>query len=138
MFKVGDTVKLKNYDKYRDYREHRGEIATIESAIYDDMFDYGIDWVDGEHSSVKKNNLILLWEAGNKPKEVKMDKAKFGIKYDRDEDPVEFFETTKEAEKRIKELLGEDDVDKESIYLFEVGNKWRVDQPVKYDLIEVK
>ena len=130
-FKVGDTVKLKSYAVYADYRRHRGEIATIESAIRDDVFDYGIEWVDGERSNVEKNNLILL-------KEVKMDKAKFGIKYDRDEDPVEFFETTKEAEKRIKELLGEDDVDKESIYLFEVGNKWKVDQPVKYDLVEVK
>ena len=82
--------------------------------------------------SLRRNYLKELF------KEVKMDKAKFGIKYDRDEDPVEFFETTKEAEKRIKELLGEDDVDKESIYLFEVGNKWKVDQPVKYDLVEVK
>ena len=71
-------------------------------------------------------------------KEAKMDKVKFGIKYDRDEDPVEFFKTKKEAEKRVEEILQDNEVDKTSIYLLEVGKKWKVSQPVSYELTELE
>ena len=70
-------------------------------------------------------------------KEVSMDKAKFGVKYEKSSDPVEFFETKKEAEKRIVQLLDDVTVDKTSVYLFEVGKVWEVERPISYTLKEV-
>jgi hypothetical protein len=71
-------------------------------------------------------------------KEVKMKNVKYGVKYDRSTDPVEFFETKKEAEKRITELLDDNDVKKTTICLFEVGEVWEVTRPVTYELVKVK
>ena len=143
-FKEGDLIsctidgtfvkEAKIHREYCGYGYHWFICQNLKKGVgCKNRLGYKFSWisVDDNQVWVGITNIKLL-------KEVKMDKAKFGIKYDRDEDPVEFFETRKEADKRIKELLGEDDVDRESIYLFEVGNKWKVDQPVKYDLVEVK
>jgi hypothetical protein len=81
------------------------------------------------------DNKSLLEKIG---KEVSMKNAKYGIKYDRDSDPVEFFEKKKDAEKRIEELLKDRAVDQSSMFLFEVGRKWEIHQPVTYELIETK
>jgi len=127
-FKKGDRVK----DKY-------GNIDTVESVPgmkeYDSCnFVYAEQGIRLEKEGWKwqKNWRII-------GKEVAVKNAKYGVKYDRhDVDPVEFFETKKGAEKRIKELLGDSGVDKETIYLFEVGKIWEVNQPVEFELIETK
>ena len=78
------------------------------------------------------------WKLVSKHKEVHMNKIKFGVKYDRNGDPVELFESRKEADKRIEQLLEDSSVDKSSICLFEVGKIWEVQRPVTYKLVEMK
>jgi len=70
-------------------------------------------------------------------KEIKMKDVKFGIKFETDEDPVEFFKTQKEAEKRIQELLEDSEVKKNEIYMFEIKNLWQVSRPVSFKLVDL-
>lgn len=65
-FKIGDRVKLNNYNEYCDYRDHYGKEATILSI---ENNHYSIKWDDGHLSDVYKNSaytyLILISSEGN-------------------------------------------------------------------------
>ena len=65
-----------------------------------------------------------------------MIKMKYGLKYDKDTDPIEVFETKKEATERINELLQDSSVS--NIILFEIGKQWKIKTPTKYELEEIK
>lgn len=90
------------------------------------------NWSDGKDGYLRKN-LLKITRKG-----VTMKDAKWAIKYDRDEDPVEFFKTKPKAQKRLEVLLDDYEVDKEEIYLFQVGKVWKVERPIDYELVEVK
>lgn len=137
--KVGDKVRIKQHvwrycgasdcAYFTSYMERQiGKIATVKN-VFDNFFYLDLDGGDSSWSDCMVEKIT---------KEVPMLKAQFGIKYDRDTDPVEFFATRKDADKRIQELLEDSEVDKTSIVLFEVGKKWEVKRPVSYELKEVK
>lgn len=69
--------------------------------------------------------------------EVTMKDAKYGVQYDRNGDPVEFFKTKAKATKRIEELLDDSEVDKKSIKLFTIGQVWEVKKQVEFELVKV-
>ena len=112
-FKVGDKVRVKERCS-----------GAVKDTVYVLEYTEFKELRAGEHCTCE-NNWILV----SKSTEVKMDKAKWGVKYDRDEDPIEFFDSRKEAEKRIDELLEDDEVEKDSIWLFVVGDKYKVERP---------
>jgi len=65
--KIGDKVKLKSYEGWGDYVSHKGQQAEIthilETSPVGGSFyvgDFRIEWKDGTHSLVNKNNLILI------------------------------------------------------------------------------
>jgi len=63
----------------------------------------------------------------SKGKTMKPKKVNFLLKYDLDEDPIEEFETMKEVDARIKELIEEEDsLQKDSIVIYEVKAKHKV------------
>lgn len=59
-FKVGDRIKLKDYEEWTDYSNHRDQEAIIKETLMTfDSFDFSIKWKDTTTSSVKESNLIL-------------------------------------------------------------------------------
>ena len=130
-FKVGDRVIAKQNNGYGVTTD--GWEGTVIYAC--DRFIDARDNRDGlEYSHLKVERFIKI--SGKVGKEVAMKDIKWGVKFDVGGDPVEFFKTKKEAEKRIVELLDESDVDKSEIYLFEVGEKFKVDRPVNFELVK--
>jgi hypothetical protein len=121
-FHVGDTVKLTNYYRMYDHSLHVNETATICEVNCKNWINFNckIKWKSGAISLAPDYDLILV------RREVTMDGMKFGIKYETDEDPIELFATRAEAIQRIEELLEDDDsLDKDSIYLFEIGKVYK-------------
>ena len=126
-FKVGDKV---------EYREscpscycRKGDVKRLSKdsdgdLCVRDVYGFADCWRDD------------LWKLVS-GKEVSMKDCKWGVKYERDEDPVEFFKTRKLAEERVVELLDDGEVDKSEIYVFEVGETFKVDRPVNFKLIKV-
>ncbi len=60
MFKVGDEVKLKDYDAWGDHRGHRGQIATILEFTTRGYRSIRIRWADGACSATDEDNLISI------------------------------------------------------------------------------
>lgn len=137
-FKVGDRVKLVKVHKYWVSEETKclgkpGIISNNDDSDVRVEVKFDNEELNDGYNFFYEYQLKLISHS----KEVSMLKAKFGIKYDRDTDPIEFFSTKKDAEKRIAELLDDDEVDKPSLVLFEVGKRWEVKRPVIYELKEV-
>lgn len=127
-FKVGDRVKV---------------IAETFSCTNEDIGKFGIiKEVDGNTYTTSIGNNLWHREDGLKKvsnfKEVSMKNATWAVCYDRNGDPTEYFKSKKDAEKRIQELLEEIDVDKKSIYLFSIKEKYHVERPLQYELVSVK
>jgi len=60
IFKIGDKVRLKDYDKWTDYEEHQNEIATIvRHYTHGPSWDFHIKWNDNSTSAVRIDNIIL-------------------------------------------------------------------------------
>jgi len=68
-------------------------------------------------------------------KEVSMEHMKFGIKYERETDPIELFPTRKDAEERLKDLLNDRSVLRGSLYLFEIGKIYKIQTNVSYEQV---
>jgi hypothetical protein len=61
LFKVGDKVKLKSYERWNDWKDHKDQIATIRNIEYPNgQYSIQIEWKDGCTSSTPKDNLINL------------------------------------------------------------------------------
>lgn len=138
-FKVGDRVKLVKVHKNWVSEETKflgkpGIISNNDDSDVRVEVKFDNEELNDGYNYFYEYQLELISHS----KEVSMLKAKYGIKYDRDTDPVEFFQTKKDADKRIAELLDDAEVDKSSIVLFEVGKRWEVKRPVSYELKEVK
>lgn len=136
-FKVGDRVRIekivrKDHTHGGEYVGQVGKIVEIGNCI-----SYLSSKTWQTVISFRGNRVCFDFDEIRNLEEPMKD-MKFGIKYDRDVDPVEFFKTKKEAQKRIEQLLDDSEVDKTSISLFEVGKIWEVKRPVSYKLLEVK
>ena len=59
-FKIGDTVKLKNYFRFGDWKIHKDQIATVEEIDndFDDEFPITLRWADDEISGASPDDLI--------------------------------------------------------------------------------
>lgn len=141
-FKVGDRVRLieslASFDKNAE-----GEIYEIDGhsigVCFDikrrghDLGNYGKKCEYGRGWYVQENDIELI----KTESEVPMKDIKYGVKYDRDTDPVEFFKSKPQAKKRIQELLDDPEVKKESIYLFQVGKVEKVQRLQNFELVKV-
>lgn len=58
-FKLGQIIRLKSYEQYYDYKQHRNETAVIDCYI--DGFNYRIKWKDNTISHVHKSNITLAY-----------------------------------------------------------------------------
>jgi len=137
MFSIGDKVKIiddgATYSAYeelaRRLRAKRWRIvgrhhATGECGVITNIGRHSgnrtefvalVDMGD-EEILIGTRGIILTKKSMAKPK-----KVNFLLKYDLIEDPIEEFETMKQVEDRIKELLEmEDYLDKETIMIYEV------------------
>ena len=47
-FKVGDTVKLKDYSRFGDHKAHKGQTGIVDIVESDSI---GINWANGDHST---------------------------------------------------------------------------------------
>lgn len=117
-FKDGDRVKI----KVACVGTEVGEIYTLERKN-GDLFAGGCCDQD-------------YWELLGSRKEASMKNWKWGVKYEEDEDPVEFFKTKKEAEKYVEELLDRSGVDKNEIYLFQISEVFKVKRPTRFELVK--
>lgn len=58
-FRVGDRIRLKDYDRYDDYKEHKGEIAKIEKIDTKGTNPIRIRWHDKNTSYTQIQNMVL-------------------------------------------------------------------------------
>ena len=141
IYKIGDKVRVIAQRHGHSYRI--GEIYEITHVIEDRLsyfvpmvyarYDSGDSYILDHQSTYVKDDEI---ELAMSRKEVHMNNCKWGVKYERNTDPTEFFKSKKEAEKRITDLLDDPSVRKSEIYLFEVGAIYRVDRPVNFKLVK--
>ena len=107
-------------------------------------------WTTGVITSIDENTMWINgdiffftpWYWGDiiiliKSLMVNITKAKYGLSYEVNGDPVEFFNSFNNAKKRIEELLDKGDVDKNSIYIFEIINIKKVKRLVQFDLLKL-
>lgn len=115
-FKVGDRVKVKT-------REFKGVTGTISEIEKDDI--YCRNWSDnpGAKQHLQTADLILI---SRKDKNMKAKKVNFILQYDREEDPIETFETQKEVIERITELAKDEEVQQDSYKVYEVKKSYEV------------
>jgi hypothetical protein len=134
-FKIGDKIKLLKYDKY-EYPNYKNLSAIIiDEGGYD--FDWEIKWPNGDESYAYEENMKLVKSSNLKDMETTIDKAKYGVSYEVNGDPTVYFKTLKGANDKIQELLDDQQVDKNKIYLFEIKSLKKVVRPIKYELVEV-
>jgi hypothetical protein len=128
---LGMTVRVVKC--YHGTKRHIGCVGTIKD-INAATGELKVHFLKPEPSSGDDNCFASIVELVNqKP----MNKMHFGIKFEESTDPVEFFETEKEAKKRIEELLDSSSVNKQSIYLFEIGKMYTVKRPINFDLVQI-
>ncbi len=60
MFKIGDKIRLRDYTEYTDYKEHKGEIATIVSKHVELGLPWEIQWKDLGVSNAAATNLMRV------------------------------------------------------------------------------
>ena len=97
-----------------------------------------------EHKN--KNRLVHLNYSPTEETRKKLRDARYGgkepkvnflLKYDLDEDPIEEFETLNKVKERIKELMKNDDLDRDSIVIYEIKSKKEV-EPKTSTTINIK
>lgn len=127
-FKVGDKVKIvKN-----THPENKAKYGDIGTVCRIDLNNASYPILLNEYDTWLMEDWLKLLES-----EVTMKDAKYGVQYDRNGDPVEFFKTKAKATKRIEELLDDSEVDKKSIKLFTVGQVWEVKKQIEFELVKV-
>lgn len=65
--KVGDKVRLKNYERYFDYIAHEGQEATItEIGVLPNAANNNLTikvvWLNGSYSAVSGDNVVVVEE----------------------------------------------------------------------------
>ena len=68
-FSLYIKVGLKNYEKFGDWRRHRGEEAIIVEILNRNSsndsifgFNYRIEWEDGDTSRISEEDIIRDWD----------------------------------------------------------------------------
>ena len=109
-FKVGDEIE-------RIKEEYMGMSVGDKSIVTGVCPDGGVSLkgYDGFH-----DNDYLKLVGKSKP-------AKFLLQYERDEDPIEEFQTLEEARKRIKELTKDSEVTQDSFVIYEIKKVYNVE-----------
>ena len=137
-FKVGDICEVLNRKSCVNFDDC--EDAKYVKITSTNNYSYRYEFLDKNMKDISNcfgcfnDNDLRIYK--KQTKEAPMKKYKFGVKYDRQVDPIELFTTRKKAERRIEELIKDSEVS--SISLFEVGKIWNVTVPVAYKLVNVK
>jgi len=127
-FKVGDRVKSVSDE---DIDIKIGSIFTV-LGVDEDLIIFNDLGGDRRRRFSKDYTLVK----GGSVKTDKPQKLTWAVKYDKDVDPTEYFETKKEAIERIEELVKESVVS--NIFLYHIDKSWTVKTPIKFELEEVK
>jgi len=133
MLKVGQKVRVvrNKYPYFVSFNKEIGKEGVVVEKGSDHVYKVKLDY----------NSAIRPFEEEElEPieKEVTMKDAKFGLKYERDEDPTEYFKTEKELNERVEELLDDDFVDKKKkIYKFDISNVQELVRPVNFDWVSI-
>ena len=139
-FKVGDRVKIIS----KNHAPWSGESSNSEFGI--NQIGYIFECNGDNYTICKEMNLdtyyglfddddIIVIKGGSM-KTDKSQKLTWAVKYDKDVDPTEYFETKKEAMERIEELVKDSMIS--NIVLFHIDKSWNVKTPTKFELEEVK
>ncbi len=129
-FKAGDRVKIIGKSTGNYFQEsivaQRG-FGEVKDPTYTTGFSNKVILVDGnyflEQDLIKINNTTMR-------------NAKYMVSWTEERDPQEFFESRKDAEKFIEDLIKRPNV--KDIYLVELGAKYEVTIPTTYKLELVK
>lgn len=120
-FKVGDRVQVIGHEYA--YEEHMGKVGVIEHIEENDGDDDEIEvrFQDDKHdwafpADIKKAGRAV------KSKTV----IKFLLKYELDEDPIEEFATRAQVQERIKELLTDSSLKRDSMVVYEIKSRKEV------------
>ena len=119
-FKVGDKVRAtcdKNSPYSITFKGWEGVVVEVGEA------EIRVKGKDIDGSIVVSPKYIELIKKGDI---MTIEKAKFALIYERDQDPIEYFKTEKQALKKIEELLEDGSVQKNSIYLVTFATKQKV------------
>lgn len=124
-FKVGDKVKTTFQER-------------VEGVIGEISKEYYYIWQNtnkGSVGSIKPKGFTYSWAVPFEKEDTialikrasgKAFMAKFLLKYDLDTDPIEEFETMKEVNDRIKELVLRSDLKRDSMVVYEIKSKKNV------------
>lgn len=126
-FKVGDKVRIKKDSDFSSQEKHG--VGTISGKGY--LGWWTVDFKDGYENSYRDTDIYKVGK-DDKPTPVQ-----FILKYMRDEDPFEEFESKKDLNKRIKELLEDRDVREDSMEVFEVKKHFKVKVNKSVRLVKV-
>jgi len=129
-FKAGDRVKIIGKSTGNYFQESvvaRRGFGEVKDPTYTVGFSNKVILVDGnyflEQDLIKINNTTMR-------------NAKYMVSWTEERDPQEFFESRKDAEKFIEDLIKRPNV--KDIYLVELGAKYEVTIPTTYKLELVK
>lgn len=130
-FKVGDKVKLVvkngNEPRYGWGNVKPGDEGVIAQIQSDG--DLIVEFEQQSYWSGVEKEFVLVTKHSVKPKPVH-----FLLKYDLDVDPIEEFETMKEVNDRIKELMNRSDLKRDSMVVYEIKKKSVVKVDTKISL----
>lgn len=128
MYRVGDKVRIRKdlvlgrryvsacvAHKMALYRGETTSIKRVHDGCYDLVVDNGEwDWTDEMLEPVGKPTI-------KRP-------HKFLVVWEEDSDHCEFFETKPQAMKKVRELMDNSSVQKNSIKLIKIKNMWQAEQ----------
>ena len=119
-FKVGDVIVTES-DFGTDIKiGNKYKVVDDPDADDDDDYVYFKD-DDGDIRKRSAELYKLVKRHGKEPK------VNFLLKYDLDQDPIEEFETLDKVRTRIKELMDNEDLQKDSIVIYEIKSKKEVE-----------
>lgn len=125
-FKVGDKVKIVDIESVSQYEVSVGDVGIVSEdsiAPFVEPKNTKKDWSNDKVAFVESQ----LEKVDSRGRSVKPKPIKFLVRYERDEDPVEEFETMNQARARVKELLKDEDVKQDSICIYEIKKKYKVE-----------
>ena len=131
-FKVGDRVKILGNDNLGIGNEKEGYVVDLNEAGNIERVEIKTGWPrDNSISSAYKskggnsfwNVFGEKFELVSSAKKSKPRKINFILQYVLREDPIEEFETLPEVRKRIKELLENKDLQRDSLVVYEIKAK---------------
>ena len=116
-FKKGDKVKCIKINSNAYFTNPTiGKIYIVSDKISSNMSNGGDWFIDNKDMNLLEQDFELL-KGGKK---IKLKKVNFILQYELDEDPIEEFETLVQVRKRIKELLEDETLKRDSLKVYEI------------------